>query len=44
MKIIECGKLSGENLRHPISAFYLHGVSTSSGFSDLLFQMFGFTY
>jgi len=44
MEIISNGKLSDENLRHPISAYYLHGVSASSGFSDLLFQMFGSTY
>jgi hypothetical protein len=42
MEIIERGMLSDENLRHPISAYYLHGTPSGEGVSDLLLSIFGF--
>ena len=44
MEIIENGKLYDENLRHPISAYYIHGAGDSTGFFDIVFRMFGFSF
>ena len=41
MKIIERGKIINENLKHPVSAWYIQrGDSESTGF-EMLLQMFG---
>jgi hypothetical protein len=44
MKIIENGKLFNENLRHPISAYYIQRSPDSTGFFDIVLSMFGFSF
>ena len=44
MKIYEHGKLYDENLRHPISAFYVHGNPDGTNFSDIILHMFGYSF
>jgi hypothetical protein len=44
MEIIENGKLFDENLRHPISAYYIQRMGDSTGFFDIVLRMFGFSF
>lgn len=44
MEIIENGKLHDENLRHPISAYYIQRVGDRTGFFEIILQMFGFSF
>ena len=41
MEIFGNGKLYDENLRHPISAYYVQGNSDSIGFPSIIMGMFG---
>jgi hypothetical protein len=44
MKIIQNGKLFNENLKHPISAYYVQRTEDRTGFFDIVLQMFGFSF
>ena len=44
MEIKQNGKLYDDNLRHPISAYYIQGQGDSSGFFEIVLQMFGFSF
>lgn len=44
MKIIENGILFDEQLRHPISAYYLHSIPSEHSFAEIIMRMFGFSF